>query len=416
MLERYKRQLAGAGVAILVITALWAVFGASRVFDIQTMGIGSEVNSVASAETIQWDTTYSDGNDSPGLLFWDDTEQTLALNLAEGTGATAQLAQEQHVYARNNTGSVITDGLAVYVTGATGNRPTISLAKADAVNTSYILGVATHDIANNANGYVTTFGIVRDIDTSDHVEGAILYLSDSIAGGLTSTVPSTGYLMQTAVVLRSHAMQGAILVRPHKRPVWGNIPAGNYSYFEPGGTLVFSGTATVWDDLRVPLSQGAIAGANVPAFEEIASSGTYAYNFDDDDEIWFTAQMPHGYKLESTIEPHVHWGPETDVEPSDNVGLGLECSWTAIGGDVDSSTTYTREVPTGVDNQYAHLIHNVPTAGWDGTGIDTLSSIINCRLYRFAASTDNYGAGIFIYEVDFHYEIDTVGSREAETK
>lgn len=175
-------------------------------------------------------------------------------------------------------------------------------------------------------------------------------------------------------------------------------------------------TVPVWDDLRVPLNQGKTAGVNVPIFEEIASSGVYAYNFDDGDEIWFATQMPHSYMLGEDIFPHVHWGPETDSSPADNVGLGLECSWTNLGGDVDSTTVYTRVVSTGVDNQYAHLLHDVPDGGWDGSSYDTLSALILCRFYRFAAAVDNYAGGIFAYEIDFHYPVDTLGSPSIDDK
>ncbi|GAG63096.1 unnamed protein product, partial [marine sediment metagenome] len=139
------------------------------------------------------------------------------------------------------------------------------------------------------------------------------------------------------------------------------------------------GDATVWDDLRVPLNTGKVAGGNVPTFEQIGSSGVYAYNFDDDDEMWFATQMPHSYKLESDIYPHMHWSPETDVSPADNVGLGLECSWSNIGSLINGTAVYTREASTGINAQYDHLIHNVPADGWDGTGKDGVSSLILCR-------------------------------------
>lgn len=196
----------------------------------------------------------------------------------------------------------------------------------------------------------------------------------------------------------------------------GNFGGGDYSEFETDGTLQFVGGAIVWDDLRVPLSTARPAGANVPTFEAFVD-GTMAFNFDDGDEIFFAVQMPHSWLIGSTIYPHLHWSPESDVDPSDNVGIGLEYTWANIDDDFPSTTTITRDVPTGVDQAFAHLQHNFDDAGIDPpAGVTDVSSMLVCRFFRQAAGSDNYADGIFGIEVDFHYQIDTVGSREIMTK
>jgi len=72
-----------------------------------------------------------------------------------------------------------------------GQNPTIALARADSFTTCEVIGMATHDIPNNTVGKVTTFGLVNDLDTSAFADGAIIYLSASTAGLITSTVPSS---------------------------------------------------------------------------------------------------------------------------------------------------------------------------------------------------------------------------------
>jgi hypothetical protein len=58
----------------------------------------------------------------------------------------------------------------------------------------------------------------------------------------------------------------------------------------------------------------------------------------------------------------------------------------------------------------------VNATGIDGTG-KTLSSMIICRLYRDVSdANDTYASDAFLLEIDFHYEIDTVGSRTELTK
>lgn len=194
----------------------------------------------------------------------------------------------------------------------------------------------------------------------------------------------------------------------------------SYAEFEDDGTLEFMGDATVWDDLRVSLERGKVAGANTPTWAKFqdngaGSAGVYAYQFADGDEIWFSVQMPHGWKVASTIYPHLHWSPSSDVDPADNVGIGLEYCWVDIYEDFGNTTIITRDVSTGVNNNNAHLIHNFSTTGISGTG-HTLSSVLHCRFFRQAAGADNYAAAIWGHEIDFHYEIDTVGSRQALSK
>ena len=93
------------------------------------------------------------------------------------------------IICRNNTGSTITKGSIVYVTGATGNRPTIALADKDSQNTSSrTLGMVVSDIANGADGSVAVNGTVDDLNTAAFVAGTPLWLGDN--GALTATVPT----------------------------------------------------------------------------------------------------------------------------------------------------------------------------------------------------------------------------------
>ena len=169
-------------------------------------------------------------------------------------GVVLQVGQEQFLKARNNTGSQIDDGEAVYISGALGNRPTIALAQADDIATALAIGTATTDIPNNTDSYVTTYGLVRDIDTSGWAAGDELYLSSTVAGELDNSVPASGFAIRMGTVLRSHPNQGIILVHTPHVPAFGDFDGGNYSSFEPDGTLVFTGNATVWDDQQVNIS------------------------------------------------------------------------------------------------------------------------------------------------------------------
>jgi hypothetical protein len=123
-----------------------------------------------------------------GRMYYDSTDGAMSYYNSEAD-VTVNLAEEDLVRVRNVSGVTINDGEVVYISGSTGEVPQVTKAIAD---TSHVkmLGVATHSIENNSFGYVTTFGIVRGIDLSTYATGDLLYLSDSVAGGLTTTKPT----------------------------------------------------------------------------------------------------------------------------------------------------------------------------------------------------------------------------------
>lgn len=148
-----------------------------------------------------------------GKLVYDTDNESLTFFNNE-SDISLQVGQETWVRVRNNSGSTITNGQAVYVTGNSSGLPTVGLARANAENTSFCIGLATHDIENNTIGYVTAIGAVRGLNTSGFSNGDILYLSASTAGLLTSTVPTgaTEFRIRVGVVTQASAGNGSIHV------------------------------------------------------------------------------------------------------------------------------------------------------------------------------------------------------------
>ena len=130
--------------------------------------------------------------------------------LASGTA----VAKNLEVYVRNQTGSTLAAGAIVYINGATGNRPTVTLAQANNdANSAQTFGFVKASIANNGFGYVIVRGECENLDTSALTEGVQLYLSPTTAGAWTTTKPSAPqHLVYVGIVVRSHPTQGVILV------------------------------------------------------------------------------------------------------------------------------------------------------------------------------------------------------------
>jgi hypothetical protein len=207
----------------------------------------------------------------------------------------------------------------------------------------------------------------------------------------------------------------------------GDISTGNYVEVESDGTLEFHGGATVWDDLRVEPTIKS-TGSNDPTFTQwftngAGSIGLFLFNFTDvatanEKEVYFSVQLPHSWKG-TTVYPHVHWIPNQAGAIQRPV-WGLEYSWSDIGVAFgNSSIIYTNSLNPNDNDlvQYKHYISQSsygipPSASQDG-----ISSIIICRLFRRSGdASDTFTGTCGLLYIDFHFEIDTIGSREALTK
>ena len=114
----------------------------------------------------------------------------------------------------NLTGSQINKGQVVYVTGSQGTRMTVALAIGTSDSTSAtILGVALTNIANNAGGFIATSGLeVTGISTSGYADGDVLWLSPTVAGGMTKTKPvAPNHLVMIGYVVKGGSAGGGII-------------------------------------------------------------------------------------------------------------------------------------------------------------------------------------------------------------
>jgi hypothetical protein len=114
----------------------------------------------------------------PGRLKWNDVDGTLDLTLKRGN-VTLQIGQEELVHAYNNTTASFLEAeyKAVYISGSTSDFPAVELAdNISRVASENTIGIVTEDIASGETGYITTRGLVRNIDMSAFTAGDTLYL------------------------------------------------------------------------------------------------------------------------------------------------------------------------------------------------------------------------------------------------
>ena len=174
---------------------------------------------------------------------------------------------------------------------------------------------------------------------------------------------------------------------------------------------------TVWDDVRVPGLSVEAPGPNAPTLGAfLGAGGLLAWRFTGVgvlvNEVYFTVQLPHGYKEGTDIVPHVHWTP-TDANAG-NVVWQLEYSWQNVNGGAFPATTTITTTQAASGTAWDSLVANF--AAISGTG-KQISSQLVCRLFRDPAhASDTYGFDAALVEVDFHFEVETLGSRQPFVK
>ena len=116
--------------------------------------------------------------------------------------------------AKNDSGSTLFPGTAVYIKGLSGETPTVDKANASSGSTMPAFGIVSAVSNNNAECFVTTFGDLKNIDTSDYSVGKTVYISADSDGALTQTKPSntTDLIQNIGLVTRVHASAGSIRV------------------------------------------------------------------------------------------------------------------------------------------------------------------------------------------------------------
>ncbi|MCK9371289.1 tail fiber domain-containing protein, partial [Candidatus Dojkabacteria bacterium] len=193
------------------------------------------------------------------------------LEMQTSTGAVLALFRDSVTTIRNETGSTITKGSVVYINGANGTTSTVALAQSNSAATSADIGIALANISNNAFGTVQREGLITGIDTLAFTAGDTLWLSSTVAGGLTNTEPSApnfGMKIGT-VVLSSASGIIDIFIQPF-------VPSRNYGSFGTLNSPLILGGSSTTQDLTLQTTSGVGATGADMHFKVGNNGGTEA--------------------------------------------------------------------------------------------------------------------------------------------
>lgn len=213
---------------------------------------------------IELDNTPTNIPTAAGSIYWNDSDGTADLIL-KGGNVKLQLGQEQVIRVVNKTATNInlleSNYQAVRVTGAQGQRLKVDLAQAtNDLLSAETIGLVTETINNNQEGFITTSGLVRNINTTGSLQsetwadGDILYLSPTVAGRITKVKPiAPNHLVIIGYVIHAHATQGSIFVKVDNgyeldelHNVKIDTPLNNEG-------LIYNSTLQVWENKSIDL-------------------------------------------------------------------------------------------------------------------------------------------------------------------
>jgi len=229
-----------------------------------TSNVWNQVGGGAFAQPIDslfFKTSVPPNNVDTAKMRWDSELGTVVLGMYDKV--PNELGFKNFWLVKNQTGSTITKGSLVYANGTVGASGRISVSKFIAngtIDAKYLLGITAHDLSNGEDGYVISFGKIRQVNTDTFLAGAILYPSPTVAGVWTDVEPVAPNIdMPIGFCINSSSNNGTIAIRVASgyslnelHNVAISSPVSNASLYYSGGlwrdttpTLLVSDTASM---------------------------------------------------------------------------------------------------------------------------------------------------------------------------
>jgi hypothetical protein len=180
-------------------------------------------------------------------------------------------------------------------------------------------------------------------------------------------------------------------------------------------TLVL--TNTVYNDANVGGATLRGGSTNPPITQIVDNVGTntgiYALGFAVNDEANGCIEISHDYAEGTNLVFHVHWfGNAAPAGGTDNVKWQVTYSVCRDGVTTPPATT-----PAGIEvaytTQYSHVRTDLATI--NGASFK-IGDQVQFNIKRIAASADDYAGVALLNTVGFHYQCDTLGSRQITAK
>jgi hypothetical protein len=172
-------------------------------------------NFIQPVDSLFFKTSVATNNVDTAKMRWDFDLGTVVLGMYDKV--PNELGFKNFWLVKNQTGSTITKGSIVYANGTVGASGRITIAKFIAngsIDAKYLLGITAHDLTDGEDGYVMSYGKIRQVNTDTFTAGAILYPSPTVAGVWTDVEPVAPNIdMPIGFCINSHVNNGTIAIR-----------------------------------------------------------------------------------------------------------------------------------------------------------------------------------------------------------
>lgn len=196
---------------------------------------------------------------------------------------------------------------------------------------------------------------------------------------------------------------------------FGNVKGGDYTEFQPDGTMIAKGAATCYNDVNTSIQTGRTGASNAPTWATFVGNISL-YMFAVNDYIQIAPfELMHDWKQPSPIEFHLHWATGGTDTTDRYVRWEIEYTFANQLGGGGTPTVFGTPTIVTVETK---IPANTPARTHMYSSVGTLfpaTSIIGCqiltRLRRIASTGTAPTSNPFAIQQGIHYEVDTIGSK-----
>jgi len=251
--------------------------------------------------------------------------------------------------AKNSTGVSIAKTKVVYISGATGQKPNITLADASfEISSSKTIGVTRTSIANNSDGYIITHGTIHDINTSAFADGNALWLSET-AGEITNVIPNEpAHTVFIGYVAYAHPTAGKIILHIQNGYELNELHGVSVSSEANNDFLTYETSTGLWKNKQI--NSYSVGLGNVPNVDatnpaNITQTASYRFTTDTEKALWNSANFIPYMKGNETFRG-VNYSNNSTTEVASG-GITITTTGSTIARSVASTNYATEQIRKG---------------------------------------------------------------------
>lgn len=345
-------------------------------------------------------------------IYWNSSEGTADLGLLGGQ-VILPIGQKQVARVLNNSGSIFNKSAyqVVKITAAQGQRLAVGLAQANNdANSTDTLGLVAENIANNQEGFITTSGLITNVDTTgdlqleDWNDGDILYLSPTTPGAITKVKPiAPQHTVIVGFVVYAHKNNGKIYVKVDNGYELDELHNVRITSVANNNVLRYNSSLAVWENVA-PLTTWITEGTNLYYTQGRFDSAFAAKS---------TTNLAEGTNLYwTTARGDVNFSTNLAASTTTNLAEGTNLYFTNQRFDSRFGTKTTTDLAEGTNLYYTQTRFNTAFDAKTTTDLDEGTNLYYTDARSRAAISENavgldYSSGSGVLSLTSGYAIPT---------